>query len=453
MDDYQPIPCFKAYDVRGQVPQELNVDLAYRIGRAFVKFLDAKTVVVGRDIRATGSELSLALAKGLTDGGANVFDIGLCGTEMVYFATSHLQAGGGIMITASHNPPEYNGMKFVREESRPISSESGMKEIERMASLNRFDPIGEKGVMQFVDIDEAFVRHILSVVDVSALSSYKVVVNGGNGCAGPILDRLEPYLPFELIKIHHEPDSTFPHGVPNPFLIENRAPTITAVQQNHADIGVAWDGDFDRCFIFDEKGNFIEGYYIVGFLAEAQLDIHPGATIIHDPRLIWNTIELVEERGGKPKMCKVGHSFIKEMMRNEKAVYGGEMSAHHYFKDFFYSDSGMIPWLLILEIMSQEKKPLSQLVEERIRKFPVSGEINKCVKNPDEVLARIQRYYENEHPKVDRVDGLSLEFPEWRVNIRTSNTEPILRMNIETRGNQELVQAKVEEVVGIIENS
>ncbi|HOJ58719.1 MAG TPA: phosphomannomutase [bacterium] len=453
MPEVTSLSCFKAYDIRGQVPSELNADLAYKIGRALVEFLSAKRIVVGRDVRASGGELRAALVRGINDAGADVDDIGLCGTEMVYFATSHLHADGGVMITASHNPPEYNGMKFVREQSKPISQDTGLRDIERMCLRGVFKPAPAPGRTREVDIMADYIQRLLTYVDIHQLNPFKVVVNAGNGCAGPVVDRLEPYLPFQLVKIHHEPDASFPHGIPNPLLVENRQPTIDAVIQNQADIGIAWDGDFDRCFFFDEKGNFIEGYYIVGFLAQALLAKQPGSAIIYDPRLTWNTIEVVKNHGGRPVQCKSGHAFIKEKMRHEEAIYGGEMSAHHYFKDFFYCDSGMIPWLLVLEILSREGKPFSTLVEERIRKFPCSGEINNRVADADAAIEQVRRHFEPLHPRVDTTDGISFEFPDWRFNLRKSNTEPVLRLNVETRGSIALMEEKTREILNLIQGN
>ncbi|MGI6093680.1 MAG: phosphomannomutase, partial [Negativicutes bacterium] len=401
---------FKAYDIRGKVPDELNEELAYRVGRAYVEIFKAKKVAVGRDIRLTGAAIRAALVKGLTEGGCDVVDIGICGTEMIYFATAHLKLDGGIMITASHNPQDYNGMKLVREESRPISSDSGLKDIEELAVTGTFAPANQAvGKVTEIDVMADYIQHLLTYVDISALKPLKVVVNAGNGCAGPVIDRLEKFLPFEFIKVNHEPDGTFPHGIPNPLLIENRDATAKVVRDTGADVGIAWDGDYDRCFFFDEQGEFIEGYYVVGFLAQAFLKKYPGAKIIHDPRLTWNTIEVVEKAGGVPVQTKSGHAFIKERMRQEDAVYGGEMSAHHYFRDFSYCDSGMIPWLLMLEIMCREGKPLSVLMHERVACYPISGEINSTVKDAQDVIARIEEKF-TQGASIDRTDGLSVEF-------------------------------------------
>lgn len=445
---------FKAYDIRGRVPGELNEEVAYRIGRAYVSIFKAKTVVVGRDVRLSSEALAAALAKGLNEAGCDVLDIGLCGTEQVYFSTAHLGADGGIMVTASHNPHDYNGMKLVREESKPISGDSGLRELEDLVVSGRFAaPAAASGAVMPRDTLEAYLQHLLTYVDLSALKSLKVVANAGNGCAGPIIAALEKRLPFTFIPVHSTPDGTFPNGIPNPLLPENRAATADVVKECKADVGIAWDGDFDRCFLFDENGEFIEGYYIVGFLAQAFLRRHPGAKIIHDPRLVWNTQDIARTHGGIPVQSKTGHAFIKERMRREDAVYGGEMSAHHYFRDFSYCDSGMIPWLLILEIMGKEGKPLSQLVKERMALFPVSGEINREVADPKAVIARVEEAYRAQKPAVDYTDGLSMDFGEWRFNLRTSNTEPVIRLNVETKSDRPLLEQRTNELLAYIDGA
>ena len=441
------ISCFKAYDIRGRMPDQLNEDVAYRIGRAFAQFLKPKTVVVGQDVRPTSPALTAALVKGLTEGGADVLDIGLCGTEEVYFATSHAKADGGIMVTASHNPADYNGMKLVREESRPISGDTGLNKVRQLAESGEFDTPERTGQVTPYEHRVAYIRHLLSYIDASALRPLKVVVNAGNGCAGPLLDLLEKQLPLEIIKICHEPDGSFPNGIPNPLLPENRGITRDAVLEHGAGLGIAWDGDFDRCFLFNEHGEFIEGYYIVGLLAEAFLATRPKAKIIHDPRLTWNTVDIVEQAGGEAVMSKTGHAFIKERMRAEDAVYGGEMSAHHYFRDFAYCDSGMIPWLLVVELMCRQKKLLSELVGERMNKFPASGEINRTLKDPAAAIAAVEEKYAPGALEVDHTDGLSVEFAEWRFNLRMSNTEPVVRLNVESRRDQVLMEEKTEELL------
>ncbi|MBQ0731983.1 MAG: phosphomannomutase [Oleispira antarctica] len=446
------LACFKAYDVRGRMPDELNEDIAYSIGRAFAQFLKPKTVVVGYDIRLTSKQMCDKVIEGLRDAGSNVLNIGMCGTEEVYFATAHLKADGGICVTASHNPKDYNGMKFVREGSRPISGDTGLKDIEILAHANDFPAVdaSERGSVEMVDTRPAYTQHLLTYVEADKLKPLKIVCNAGNGGGGLALDAIEPFLPIEWVKVHHEQDGNFPHGVPNPLLIENRASTIKAIADNKADLGIAWDGDFDRCFFFDDKGTFIEGYYIVGLLAEAALLKNPGASIVHDPRLTWNTIEMAEAAGGKAIQSKTGHAFIKERMRLEDAVYGGEMSAHHYFKDFFYCDSGMIPWLLVVELISKTGKSLTQLVEERMAKFPCSGEINSVLEDAPATLVKVEAHYASSGAEIDHTDGLSMNFGDWRFNLRASNTEPVVRLNVESRGDQALMEAKTAELLKLM---
>ena len=442
--------CFKAYDIRGRVPDELNEDISYRIGRAFGQIFNSDEVVVGRDIRVDSPVLAAALTRGLNDAGVSVIDIGLCGTEEVYFQTAHRRVGGGIMVTASHNPMDYNGMKLVREDARPVSGDTGLRDIEALAESGDFAPSSQIGSVRVDNDKSAYIAHLLSYIDRAALRPLKIVVNAGNGGAGMVIDELTPYLPFEFIRIHHEPDGSFPHGIPNPLLPENRAATVQAVRESGADIGIAWDGDFDRCFFFDAEGRFIEGYYLVGLLAAQLLAKNPGGRVIHDPRLTWNTIEMVNEAGGIAVLGKTGHAFIKERMRTEDAVYGGEMSAHHYFRDFAYCDSGMIPWLLIAERICRTGTPLAEMVESRMQTYPCSGEINFRVEDAAATLDRILAHYSVDAPTIDRTDGLSLEFPTWRFNVRSSNTEPLLRLNVETRGDMSLLQDKTDELRRLI---
>jgi phosphomannomutase len=444
------ISCFKAYDVRGRVPEELNQELAYRIGGAYAALLSPARVAVGRDVRHSSLPRAEALTAGLNDRGVEVWDLGLCGTEEVYFATFHLNLDGGIMVTASHNPPEFNGMKFVRQESWPLSGDSGLNDLERLAAGGLPPSTAPRGGRVRAADRPDYIAHLLSYLDPGALKPFKVVVNAGNGCAGPVLDALEPHLPVRLVKICHDPDPTFPHGIPNPLLPENRHLTIQAVRDHRADVGLAWDGDFDRCFFFDEQGTFIEGYYLVGLIAQALLPRHPGSAIIHDPRLTWNTIDMVNEAGGRPVMSKTGHAFIKERMRAENALYGGEMSGHHYFRDFAYCDSGMIPWLLVLATMSRTGRPLSELVREMTARYPVSGEINRKLADPQMVLRRVEAHYGPEALHRDYTDGLSLEFPAWRFNLRLSNTEPVVRLNVETRGDPALLRANTEALLALM---
>ena len=452
------LTCFKAYDIRGQLGTELDEGVAYRIGRAYAQFLKPETVVLGGDIRLTSEALKTALSEGIRDSGADVIDIGMVGTEEVYFATSHLQADGGIEVTASHNPIDYNGMKPIREGSRPISSDTGLLDIKQLAETNNFAPVdpASRGDYRQISILDDYLDHLLGYIQSDELVPLKLVMNAGNGAAGHVVDAFEARfaelnVPVEIIKINNEPDGTFPNGIPNPILHKNRAPTIDAVLDHGADMGIAWDGDFDRCFLVDELGNFIEGYYIVGLLAEAFLRKNPGASVVHDPRLTWNTIDIVEQGGGTPVQSKTGHAFIKERMRAEDAVYGGEMSAHHYFRDFFYCDSGMIPWLLVMELISSSGKPLSELVRAMVESYPSPGEINRAIADPSAAIARVHDHYQSEALLVDTVDGVSMEFSDWRFNLRISNTEPVVRLNLETKGDRDLLARRESEVLALLE--
>ena len=441
---------FKAYDLRGRIPGELNQDVAYRVGRAYAEFVRPKKVIVGRDIRLSSEELCSALTQGLLDSGVDVYDIGLCGTEVVYFATFAKEMDGGIMVTASHNPPDYNGMKFVREGSRPISGDTGLQEIRALAEAGRFTAPERVGERFAIDIMPAYVEHLLSYVDRARLKPLRIVVHAGNGGAGLIVDKLAPYLPFEFVRVQHEPDGTFPNGVPNPMLVENHAAPVEALKRTGADCAISWDGDYDRCFLFDEHGGFIEGYYIVGLLASVFLQRHPGSRIVHDPRLTWNTLDIVARGQGEAVQSKSGHAFIKAKMREVDGLYGGEMSAHHYFRDFAYCDSGMIPWLLVAQIMSDTGKTLSQLVGERMKAFPASGEINRRVPDAPATIAAVLARYQPGAVSVDHTDGVSVEFRDWRFNLRASNTEPLIRLNVESRADEALMRAKTAELLELI---
>lgn len=441
--------CFKAYDIRGRVPEELDETLAQRIGFALAAQLDPGPVVLGRDVRLSSPALQAALSEGLRRGGRDVIDIGVGGTEEVYFQTAHLKAAGGVMVTASHNPMDYNGMKLVREGARPISGDSGLFAI-RDACEHPLPGQPATGHETNHHDRSAFVEHLLGYVDMATLKPLRIVVNAGNGGAGLVVDELAPNLPFEFIRVHHEPDGSFPNGIPNPLLPECRQDTAKAVIDHAADFGVAWDGDFDRCFFFDAQGRFIEGYYLVGLLATSMLRKHPGAKIIHDPRLTWNTIEMVEAAGGVPVMSKTGHAFIKERMRAENAIYGGEMSAHHYFRDFAYCDSGMIPWLLIASLVSSTGKSLADMVEHRMAAFPCSGEINFKVADAKASIDRVLEHFANQNPTLDYTDGVSADFGDWRFNLRSSNTEPLLRLNVESRGDSCLMTARTEEIGNLL---
>ena len=444
------LSCFKAYDVRGRIPDQLNEDIAYRIGCAYAVYLQPKKVVVGYDIRLTSQQLCEALTNGLRSQGVDVYNIGQSGTEEIYFSTFHEKMDGGIMVTASHNPKDYNGMKFVREGSKPISGDTGLKEIQRLAEENNFNPAPNQGGSFEISTKDAYIEHLLTYVDVNALKPLKIVSNPGNGGAGDVIDRIEGFLPFEFIRVHHEADGEFPNGVPNPLLLENRAPTIEAIKEQGADLGIAWDGDFDRCFFFDEKGDFIEGYYIVGLLAEAFLKQNPGSKIVHDPRLTWNTQEIVAGLGGEAVQSKTGHAFIKERMRKEDAIYGGEMSAHHYFRDFAYCDSGMIPWLLVVALVSASGKPLSTLVSECMAAFPSSGEINSKIDDPKSAIDAVEAHFSASALEVDHTDGLSMNFENWRFNLRMSNTEPVVRLNVESRADIALMESKTDLLMSLL---
>ena len=446
-----PLPAFKAYDIRGRVPEELNEDLARRIGVALAAQLAPGPVVLGHDVRLTSPALQDALASGLRGTGREVIDIGLCGTEVVYFQTDHLGAGGGVMVTASHNPMDYNGMKLVKENARPISSDTGLFAISDAVAADTA-PAQPATAGQRSEHDKgAYIQHLLSYVDAAKLKPLKLVVNAGNGGAGAVVDLLSPHLPFEFIRICHEPDGSFPNGIPNPLLPENREATAEAVRAHGADFGIAWDGDFDRCFFFDHTGRFIEGYYLVGLLAKAALDRNPGGKIVHDPRLVWNTVEMVEQAGGVPVLCKSGHAFIKEKMRAEDAVYGGEMSAHHYFREFAYADSGMIPWLLIAQLISESGRSLADWVEDRMAAYPCSGEINFKVSDAKASVARVMEHFAAQSPALDHTDGISADFGDWRFNLRSSNTEPLLRLNVESRGDAALMQARTDEISSLLQ--
>jgi len=454
------LSCFKAYDIRGELEVELDDDVAYRVGRAFARTLALKSVVVGGDARATSENLKLALAKGLQDEGCDVIDIGLVGTEEIYFATSYLSVDGGVEVTASHNPMNYNGMKLVREQSKPVSGDTGLRDIQLMAEqqpwLTEVDKTAmAQGKYSTVSILDAYVQHLSGYVRLENIKPLKLVVNSGNGVAGHVIDALEKKfkelsVPIEFIKVHHQPDSSFPNGIPNPLLPENRADTSNSVKQHGADMGIAWDGDFDRCFLFDETGAFIEGYYIVGLLADAFLKKQPGSKIIYDPRLTWNTQEIVKQAGGDAIMSKTGHAFIKERMRKEDAIYGGEMSAHHYFRDFFYCDSGMIPWLLVAELLCVQGKTLSSMVAERIAAFPSSGEINSKLADPKAAIDRVLNAYKADAVNIDMTDGIGVEFSDWRFNLRSSNTEPVVRLNVESRADVPLMQRKTDELLKLL---
>ncbi|WP_180110832.1 MULTISPECIES: phosphomannomutase CpsG [unclassified Acinetobacter] len=452
------LTCFKAYDIRGKLGTELNEEIAYKIGRAYGQIYQPKKIVVGCDIRLSSEALKQATIKGLNDAGVDVLDLGMTGTEEVYFGAFHLDVQGGIEITASHNPMDYNGMKLVRENARPIGADSGLKEIRLLAESGNFNEVITKGKTEKYNILPEYIDHLMSYTDPAKIRPLKLVMNAGNGAAGHVVDAIEVKfkqlnIPVEFVKIHNDADGTFPNGIPNPILVENRDSTRNAVIEHHADMGIAWDGDFDRCFLFDEKGKFIEGYYIVGLLAQAFLLKQSGEKIVHDPRLVWNTFDVIEQYQGEAIQSKSGHSYIKEKMREHNAVYGGEMSAHHYFRDFSYCDSGMIPWLLAISVLSETQQTLSSLVEGMIEKFPCSGEINFKVADTQATIQKIFDHFADQNPAIDETDGISLNFGAWRLNVRASNTEPLLRLNIESRKDQnpKPMQNYVDELTQLIQ--
>mgnify|MGYP001764877457 CR=1 FL=1 len=449
------LTCFKAYDIRGKLGAELNEDIARRIGRAFAEGLNARRVVVGRDCRASSDALSEACIAGLVAGGVEVLDLGLCGTEEMYFAVTHFGADGGIEVTASHNPMDYNGMKLVRKGSAPLDTATGLAAIKALAEGPELPARPGGRVVPAEGARAAYVERVLSFVDVAALRPLTVLVNAGNGAAGPTFDAIAAALaargaPLTFVRLHHQPDGSFPNGIPNPLLPENQPVTANAVVAAGADMGVAWDGDFDRCFLFDQTGRFIPGEYIVGLLAEVFLAKEPGATIIHDPRVIWNTRDVVARAGGTAVQARTGHAFLKQALRDTGAVYGGEMSAHHYFRDFMSCDSGMVPWLLVAELMGRTGRSLSDLVSDRMAAFPSSGEINFRLDDPGAAIARVEAALAPLGPERDETDGLSLAFADWRLNLRRSNTEPLLRLNVEARGDAGLLAAKVAEITDLV---
>lgn len=445
---------FKAYDIRGQVPRQLDEERAFLIGQAFARVVEpVGPVAIGYDMRLSSLSLAAALARGLNQAGVDTRDIGLCGTELVYHAASLDGMGGGIMITASHNPADYNGMKMVRDRAIPISADTGLKDMEAFLAASP-EPVHvePRGRHERLTVFDSYLERVRALVDCDRIEPLRIVVNAGNGCAGPAFDALAADLPLDVVRLHHEPDGHFPNGVPNPLLPENRDETARAVVDAGADLGIAWDGDFDRCFFFDHRGRFIEGYYLVGLFARQMLEKYPGGKIVLDPRLIWNTLEEVADAGGTALVNKSGHAFIKERLRTEDAIYGGEMSAHHYFRDFAYCDSGMIPWLLLVERISLSGQSLAEMVDARIRAFPCSGEINFTVDDADAVLERVLDQFSDLDPDIDRTDGISLAFDDWRFNLRTSNTEPVIRLNVETRGDSQLLAERTRLLRSLIDN-
>lgn len=448
------LTCFKAYDIRGKFPEELDENLAYKIGVAYAELMKPKKVIVGHDVRLESPLIAKAVIDGLTNRGVDIIDIGICGTEEVYFHSFNMEKegiSGGIMVTASHNPKGYNGLKMVKEGSRPMNGDDDLLKIHDYIIAGNF-PSNEVRAGKVIKQEDKslYIEHLLSYIDTLKIKPLKIVVNPGNGPAGAIIKLLEQHLPCEFIYINEKPDGNFPNGVPNPMIPENRKATSDAVIKHQADFGVAWDGDFDRCFLFDENGAFIEGYYIVGLLASSLLMKYPGEKIIYDPRLVWNTLDIAQKAGGVAVQSKSGHSFIKAKMREENAIFGGEMSAHYYFRDFAYCDSGMVPWILFLELLSLSGEKLSSLVAQNQEAYPCSGEINYKVNDTGQVLNIAEEYFKKQNAKIDHLDGLSVEFSDWRFNLRGSNTEPLIRLNLETRGKNISIPEKLAEIESVI---
>ena len=451
--------CFTAYDVRGKIGEGLNEDIAYRIGRATVQLLKAKAVVVGFDARATSSAFSSSVVRGICDSGADAIELGLAGTEEMYAAVIEFDVCAGIEITASHNPIDYNGMKIVKHGSQPLT----VKEFNTIKCLTQENTFVEPQSLGLV-LDkrhvarDSYIEKIMSFLDLSRLRPLKIVINSGNGAAGPTIEALNERLMQKGVNtnfffMHHDPDPSFPNGIPNPLLEKNRSLTADAVVREKANFGVAFDGDFDRCFLFDHNGQFISGEYMMGLLAEIFLRKEKGAIVVHDPRVIWNIQDLVGKFNGVPIAAKTGHTFLKAAMRDNDAVYGGEMSAHHYFRDFAYCDSGMIPWLMIWQLLSETKRSLSDLILERTSLFPSSGELNFTVLNTSKSIQRVKNFYSSNANRIDELDGLSMSFKAWRFNLRKSNTEPLIRLNVETKGDHSLLASKTEELRNLIEEN
>lgn len=438
---YEELTCFKAYDIRGEIDININEAIAYRVGRSVAQHFNSKSIVVGFDARETSPAFAKAVGQGIMDAGSNLIDIGLAGTEEMYWAVSNFSASAGIVVTASHNPINYNGMKIVKSGSRPLDDNEDFKAIKNLAETEKWTKTDNKGShLDYSDQARSdYVTKVMSFVNRNELKPLKIVINSGNGAAGPTFDAIEKklntnYPKIEFVRVDHTPNSTFPNGIPNPLLLENHHKTADIVKNVGADFGVAFDGDFDRCFFFDETGKFVPGEYLVGLLASIFLEKEQGATIVHDPRVIWNTQDIVSQKGGKAEQSKTGHAFIKQTMRKHHAVYGGEMSAHHYFRDFAYCDSGMIPWLLVAELVSIKNQSLGDLVKDRVSSFPSSGEINFKVKDADSSIASVLENYRTQAKTLDKMDGFSLTIDDWRFNLRKSNTEPLVRLNVESKG-------------------
>jgi phosphomannomutase len=438
----------KAYDIRGIYPEEINEEAVERLAKAYAEIFKPKKVAVGRDVRDSGESLKKAVIAALTGMGVDVVDIGTVTTDMLYFAVAKYGLDGGLGITASHNPAEYNGIKVVREEARPVSLETGLAKIRDRAEKGGFEKTANPGTVTKKEIIDDYIEKLFEIVNVEKIKPMKVVVNPNFGAAIPVIESIGERLNLELVKLNFEEDGSFPKGKPDPSLPENQTETSELITSSKADVGTAWDADADRCFLYDENGQPVNGYYLTAILAKIMLKNNRHQPIIHDPRLVWATRDVILEAGGVPLMNKVGHSFIKERMRQEDALFAGENSGHFYFKDFYYCDNGMLPFLLMLSYISENGIKLSEIVQPFMEKYPTSGEINFKVPETKKVLDEIREKYKQ--GEFDDTDGISVDFGEWRFNVRSSNTEPLLRLNVEAKS-KEILDTKVTELTNLIE--
>jgi phosphomannomutase len=438
---------FKAYDVRGLYGEDLDEDGAYAIGRAYVDEFAPTRIAVGRDMRVHAPEMAAAVIRGAVDAGADVLDIGMVGTEMLYFTVGDLGLDGGIAVTASHNPKEYTGMKIVRGGALPVGGESGLLQVRDRALAGFGDPRGG-GTVEELDVYPRFVERVLSLVDVDAIRPLRVVIDAANGMAGAMLPPVLERLPIDAVRYYFEPDGTFPNHEPNPLLPQNREFIIRATRDEHADLGVAYDGDADRCFFVDDGGEFVPGDFVTALLAESILAKEPGGKVIYDLRASWAVPETIRRAGGVPLVNRVGHAYIKHRMRQEDAVFGGEVSAHYYFRDFSQADSGVLPFLLMLEMISKKGAPLSEVLRPFREQYFITGELNTPVADVEAKLRELEELFGREGT-VSHLDGVSVEADGWHFNVRPSNTEPLLRLNLEARSRQ-LMEAKRDEVLSVI---
>ncbi|MDD5644384.1 MAG: phosphomannomutase/phosphoglucomutase [bacterium] len=439
---------FKAYDIRGVFPEEINEETAYRIGRAFVSFLGAKNIAVGRDMRVSSPALAKSFIKGAVDQGCNVTDFGMVGTDMLYVGVAMYGYEGGIIITASHNPKEYNGMKLVKERAIPLSGDTGIQDIKKMVVDNNFAEPAKKGNLYNKDIWDDYVKHTLGFVDPSKIKPFKVVMDAGNGMAGKMIPPVFEKLPLTIIPMYFDVDGSFPNHEANPLIEENRVGIMKKVVEENADLGIAFDGDVDRCFFVDDEGEFVSGDFVTALLAEAILRKNPGESILYDLRASWAVRDKVLENGGKPFMNRVGHAFFKQRMRKEKAIFGGEVTGHYYFRDNYNADSGIIPALLMLELISAKDVKLSRLIKPLKEKYFISGEINSKVSDTQKKIDELAQKYSD--AQISYLDGISVDYSDWHFNVRPSNTEPLLRLNLEAK-TKEMMERKRDEVLSVIE--